>query len=61
MDRNLKRLLQQADEKNAKFTIIVGERDIAKEEVSIRNMSTKETEQVKIKDAVDYIVKALGK
>jgi len=61
MDRNLKRLLQQADEKNAKFTVIVGERDIAKEEVSIRNMSTKETEQVKIKDLIDFLLKGLGK
>jgi histidyl-tRNA synthetase len=60
MDRNLKRLFQQADLKNAKFTIIVGERDIAKGEVSVRDMTTKETEQVKTKDVEGYLLKALG-
>ena len=61
MDRNLKKLLQQADEKNAKFTIIVGQRDIEKEEVSVRNMETKETKQVKVKDLIEFLVKSLGK
>jgi histidyl-tRNA synthetase len=61
MDRSLKRLLQQADLKKAKFTVIVGERDIAKGEVSVRNMTTKETEQVKTEELVGYLLKALGK
>ncbi|MHA1963831.1 MAG: histidine--tRNA ligase [Candidatus Thorarchaeota archaeon] len=60
MDRPLKRLLQQADLKNAKFTVIVGERDLAKGEVSARNMTSKETEQVKTEDLVGYLLKALG-
>jgi histidyl-tRNA synthetase len=60
MDRTLKRLLQQADLKNAKFTVIVGERDLAKGEVSVRNMTTKETEQVKTEALVGYLLKALG-
>ena len=61
MDRSLKRLLQQADLKNAKFTVIVGERDIAKGKVSVRNMTTKETEQVKTEGLVGYLLKALGR
>jgi len=61
MDRPLKKLLQQADSKNAKFTIIVGERDIAKGEVSVRNMTSKETEQVKSGALIEYFLKALGK
>jgi histidyl-tRNA synthetase len=60
MDRNLKRLFEQADLKNAKFTVIVGERDIVKGEVSVRNMTTKETEQVKADALVGYLLKALG-
>ncbi len=60
MDRSLKKLLQQADQKNAKFTVIVGERDIDKGEVSVRNMSTKETEQVKTKVLVDHLLQVLG-
>lgn len=61
MDRSLKKLLQQADLKNAKFTVIVGERDIAKGEVSVRDMTTKETEQVKTEDLIGYLLKALDK
>ena len=61
MDRSLKRLLQQADLKNAKFTVIVGERDISKGEVSVRNMTTKETEQVKTEGLIGYLLKALGR
>ena len=59
MDRPLKKLLGQADSKNAKFTIIVGERDIAKGEVSVRNMKSKETEQVKSDSLTEYLLKAL--
>ena len=61
MDRSLKRLLQQADLKNAKFTVIVGERDIAKGEASVRNMTTKETKQIKTEELLAYLLKALGK
>jgi histidyl-tRNA synthetase len=59
MDRPLKRLLQQADTKNAKFTVIVGERDIEKGEVSVRNMSTKETDQVKSDTLTTYLMERL--
>lgn len=61
MNRPLKKLLEQADSKNAKYTIIVGERDIAKGEVSVRNMTSKETEQVKTIVLTKYFLKALGK
>jgi histidyl-tRNA synthetase len=61
MDRNLNRLLEQADMKNARFTVIVGKRDMNKGEVSVRNMTTKETEQVRTEKLVDYILKALDK
>ena len=61
MNRPLKKLLEQADSKNAKYTIIVGERDIAKGEVSVRNMTSKETEQVKTSALTKYFLKALGK
>ncbi len=60
MDRTLKKLLQQADSKNAKFTVLVGERDLVKGEVSVRNMATKETEQVKTDMLVGYLLKALA-
>ena len=59
MDRPLKKLFQQADLKKARFTVIVGERDIAKGEVSVRNMTTKETNQVKADSLTDYLLKSL--
>ncbi|MHA2026090.1 MAG: histidine--tRNA ligase [Candidatus Thorarchaeota archaeon] len=59
MDRPLKKLLQQADSKNAKFAVIVGERDIEKGEVSVRNMASKETDQVKLESFTDFLLKAL--
>ncbi|MFX1559206.1 MAG: histidine--tRNA ligase [Promethearchaeota archaeon] len=61
MERPLKRLLEQADLRNAKFTVIVGERDLSKDQISVRNMTSKETELVKTKDLVGYILQALGK
>jgi histidyl-tRNA synthetase len=61
MDRPLKKLLQQADTKNAKFTVIVGERDIGKGEVSVRNMTSKDTEQVKTGALIEFFLKTLRK
>ncbi|TFG12732.1 histidine--tRNA ligase [Candidatus Thorarchaeota archaeon] len=50
MDRPLGTLLELADSKNASYTIIVGERDLKKGVVSLRNMKTKETETVNLKE-----------
>jgi len=61
MDRSLKKLFAQADSKNALLTVIIGERDIEKGEVSVRNMKTKETDQVKIDSVVEFIKKTLRK
>jgi histidyl-tRNA synthetase len=59
MDRALKKSLEQADSKNARLIVIIGERDVEKGEVSIRNMTDKSTEQVKISSSVKFIKKAL--
>jgi histidyl-tRNA synthetase len=59
MDRSLKKSLEQADAKNARLIVIIGERDVENGEVSIRNMSDKSTEQVKISSSIKFIKKAL--
>ncbi len=59
MERSLKKLFARSDERGAKFTVIIGERDIEKGEVSIRNMVSKETSQVKLNEAVDFLKEAL--
>jgi histidyl-tRNA synthetase len=55
MERPLKKLLEQADAKNARFVVIVGVRDQEKGEVSLRNMRTKETQQVSPDNLVNII------
>ena len=55
MERPLKKLLEQADAKNARFVVIVGARDQEIGEVSLRNMRTKETQQVNPDNLVNII------
>jgi histidyl-tRNA synthetase len=59
MERPLKKLFEQAESRKAKFVVIVGQRDIKKGEVSLRNMSTKETTQVKIENLISEIKERL--
>lgn len=59
MDRSLKKLFAQADSKNALLTVIIGERDVERGVVSVRDMKTKETDQVQIESVVEFIKKAL--
>ena len=61
MERSLKKLFAQADSKNTALTVIIGERDIEKGEVSVRDMKTKDTQQVKIETLADFIKKSLDK
>lgn len=55
MERPLKKLLEQADAKNARFVVIVGARDQERGEVSLRNMRTKETQEVRLDNLVKSI------
>jgi len=61
MERSLKKLLAQADSKNTTITVIIGERDIENGEISIRDMKTKKTEQVKLESAAEFIRNTLKK
>lgn len=59
IDRSLKKSLEQADYRKARIIIIVGERDIQNREVSIRNMKTKETEQVQLDSVLRFVKRVL--
>ncbi|TXT55744.1 MAG: Histidine--tRNA ligase [Candidatus Thorarchaeota archaeon] len=61
MDRPLGKLLSLSDDRGAQYTIIVGKRDLQKNEVSLRDMTTKETEQVDIDNIVTRMKSLLGK
>ncbi|RLI54999.1 MAG: histidine--tRNA ligase [Candidatus Thorarchaeota archaeon] len=60
MGRTLKKLFDVADSKGARFMIIVGPRDAEQGNVSVRNMKTKETEQVMIGDVAKALRKVLS-
>ncbi|MHA2603331.1 MAG: histidine--tRNA ligase [Candidatus Thorarchaeota archaeon SMTZ1-83] len=55
MDRPLKKLLEQADSMKTKYVIIVGQRDQEKGEVSLRDMSTKKTTQLKMDEVASTV------
>lgn len=55
MERSLKKLLALSDTRGARFIIIVGPKDMDSGNVSVRDMRTKETELVKLDDAVSYV------
>jgi histidyl-tRNA synthetase len=59
MERSLKKLLAISDTKGAKFTIIVGPKDVESGKVSIRDMQTKETELVNLEDAIAFVTSKL--
>jgi histidyl-tRNA synthetase len=61
MERPLKKLFDQADSRKARFVVIVGQRDIEKGEISLRDMTTKETSQVKIESLTKSVKKQLEK
>ena len=61
MERSLKKSLEQADLKNSRFTVIVGERDLESGLVSVRDMKSKKTEQVTIETLVEFLRKGLDK
>jgi histidyl-tRNA synthetase len=59
MGRSLRKTFDMADSKNARYTIIVGNRDLEKGEVSIRDMKTKKTQQVKLDEVASSIQQML--
>lgn len=55
LDRALSKQFEHADRKNAKWVIIVGERERSQESVTIRDMKTGDQTKIKSSELVDYI------
>ncbi|MEM4735793.1 MAG: histidine--tRNA ligase [Candidatus Thorarchaeota archaeon] len=55
MGRSLKKMLEVADTRRARYVIIVGPRDIQRGEVSLRDMQTKQTESVPLTGLSDRL------
>ncbi len=54
-NRSLKSLMKRADKLKAAFVIIVGEEDIQKKQVILRNMTTKEQVPIPVEGIVDTL------
>lgn len=57
--RAMKRQIKVADSSGAKFTLILGEEEMGKGEVSVKNMKSGEQTSVKLDDIVEYILNKL--
>ena len=54
-DKSLKAQMRAADKLGAKWVAILGEKELKKEVIILRNMETKEQGEIKIKDIVEEI------
>jgi histidyl-tRNA synthetase len=57
--RNLKKNLEHAESRGAKYVVIIGPRDLEKGEVSVRDMKSKETQSVKLEKVTEFVSKRL--
>lgn len=53
--RRLNRALQHASEQKARFAVIVGERELAKDSVVLKDMASQKQEEVRIKDLAERL------
>jgi histidyl-tRNA synthetase len=60
MDRPLSKLFELAENRRARFMLIIGKRDYSKGEVSLRDMKSKDTEQVTTDKVVEDVKAKLG-
>jgi histidyl-tRNA synthetase len=57
--RSLKAQMKQADRVNARFTLIVGEQELEKQEAVLRNMDTQEQSEFSLQGAVEELAERL--
>ena len=55
MDKGLKGQFKSVDRFNAKYLIVLNDEDLAKNEVVIKDNTTKEEERVNINNLVEYL------
>ena len=57
--RKLKKILSFADNSGARFVVLVGARDLEKDEVTLKNMETGDQEQISIESVADVLEKRI--
>jgi len=60
-NRSLKSQMKRADRLGAKFVLIVGEDELEKREVILRNMTTKEQVSVPLENLVENVIKKINR
>nr|WP_211659119.1 histidine--tRNA ligase [Phytoactinopolyspora halophila] len=58
--RGLKGAMKAADRSGARFALVVGERDIAEDEVQVKDLRSGEQEAVSFSDVVPHVTRRLG-
>lgn len=61
LDRSMKAQLKYAGKNNYRFVIIIGEEELAQEQVAIKEMSTGEQHNVALNGVVSYLAERLSK
>jgi histidyl-tRNA synthetase len=61
MERSIKKQLSHANDINADFAVIVGERELSEGKVSLKNLSTQKQIMVKLEEVVDVITTSLSR
>lgn len=54
MKRKVKGQMKQADRLNAKYTVVIGDQELAEKNINVKNMETGESERIHLNELVNY-------
>ena len=57
LNRKIKGQMKQADRLNAKYTIVIGDQELEKNSIAIKNMTTGESENIQLDQLINYFKK----
>ncbi|WP_204180457.1 MULTISPECIES: histidine--tRNA ligase [unclassified Staphylococcus] len=54
MERKVKGQMKQGDRLNAKYTVVIGDQELAEKNINVKNMETGESERIDLNELVNY-------
>lgn len=54
MERKVKGQMKQADRLNAKYTVVIGDQELAEKNINVKNMETGDSERIDLNELVNY-------
>ena len=54
MERKVKGQMKQADRLNAKYTVVIGDQELAEKNINVKNMESGESERIDLNELVNY-------